>query len=380
MRVALVHDWLTGMRGGERVLHELAGLYPHAHLYTLVHVPGSTSSAIEKLPIHASGLSRLPGVARHYRKLLPLFPTAVERLPLDTYDLVVSVSHAVAKGVRVGRATHLSYCLTPMRYIWDQADMYLGTGLRRRLARPLVAYLRRFDQRTSTPARVTRFTAISTEVARRIDAHYGRKAQVVFPPVDVDRFQPSGRAPEDFYLLVAGFVPYKAESVAFEAFRLLGGRRRLVVVGDGPLRARLQSRAPANVEFRGRVSEDDLAALYARCRALIQPQEEDFGIAAVEAQAAGRPVIALGRGGALDSVHPRGADDSRDNGLATGLLFVTQTPAALAEAVERFEKIESEFDPTAIRHWADHFGPERFRRDFGREIEKALTGREADGG
>ena len=239
------------MRGGERVLEELVRAHPTADLFTLVHVPGTASPVIESRPIRASFLSRLPGIGRHYRLALPLFPAAIQRLDLAGYDLVISCSHAVAKSVRVPPgAMHLSYCLTPMRYVWDQRDAYQGTGLTRLLASPLTAYLRRFDQRTDG---VDRFVAVSTAVQERIARHYGRESKVVHPPVDTDRFRPNGRTPDDFYLLVGGFVPYKAEALALEAFRLLG--RRLVVVGDGPSRKRHQSQAPANAEFVGRVDE-----------------------------------------------------------------------------------------------------------------------------
>jgi glycosyltransferase involved in cell wall biosynthesis len=369
VRVALVHDWLTGMRGGERVLDELAGLFPDADLYTLFHVPGATSERIERLRIFASPLSRLPGAARHYRKLLPLYPWAIERFRLSGYGLVLSTSHAVAKGVRVDPGTpHLCYCHTPMRYVWDQADAYLGRGLRRAAAAPLVRYLRRFDLRTAGPDRVQRFVANSRNVAARIRERYGREAAVVYPPVAVGRIRPSGRAPEDFFLLVGGFVPYKREDVVLEAFRRL--RRRLVVVGDGPQRARRLAQAPPGVEFPGRVSDADLADLYARARALIFPAEEDFGIAAVEAQAAGRPVIALGRGGALETVVPPGAEG--DGGAPTGLFFAEQTAGSLAEAVLAFERLEAEFDPRAIRAHALRFAPERFRAGIEREIAQLL--------
>jgi len=376
MRVALVHDWLTGMRGGERVLDEICGMFPDADLFTLFHVPGSTSARIEARRIVASPLSRLPGAARHYRKLLPLHPWAIERFDLRGYDLVLSTSHAVAKGVRAPRgAVHVCYCFTPMRYVWDQADAYLGRGLRRALATPLVAYLRAFDRRTSTPDRVQRFVAISHCVADRIRRHYGREASVVFPPVDVERLRPdpallAGGAPDEAYLLVGGFVPYKREDVAIEAFRRLG--RRLLVAGDGPTRAALEAGAPPNVRFLGRVSDDALAGLYARCRALVYPQDEDFGIVAVEAQACGRPVIALGRGGATDTVKPLG--EGRP-GAATGVFFRDQTPEALAEAVLRFEAAEATgtFVPAEIRAHAESFGPARFRRELGREIDAALS-------
>jgi len=371
VRVALVHDWLTGMRGGERVLQEVVQHFPDADLYTLVHVPGSTSPEIDALRIRASPLSRLPGVDRHYRKLLPLFPWAARRLHLEDYDLVLSIHHAVAKGVRIARGTpHLCYCLTPMRYIWDQIDSYLGQGLRRRLAQPLVAQLRDFDRRTSGREHVTRFAAISHTVAARIERHYARRADVIHPPVDVDRIRPNGLPADDFYLLVGGFVPYKREDLAIEAFRRLG--RRLVVAGDGPTRDRLAASAPANVEFLGRVSDGELAGLYARCRALVYPQEEDFGIIAVEAQAAGRPVIAFGRGGAAETVVPLQEGTGAEPGPATGIWFGEQAPAALARAVERFERLEARFDSGAIRSWAEHFGPERFRRELQAQVARTL--------
>jgi glycosyltransferase involved in cell wall biosynthesis len=369
VKVALVHDWLTGLRGGERVLHEHATLFPDADLYTLVYVPGSTTPRIESLRIHASPLSRLPGVARHYRKLLPLFPLAIEHLRLAPCDLVLSSSHAVAKGARPPPgAVHLSYCFTPMRYVWDQRDAYLGRGPRRALATPLAAWLRRWDRRTSE--RVDRFVAISATVAARILAHYGREASVIHPPVDTHRFAVRAQGPDAFYLLVGGFVPYKREDVAIEAFRRLG--RPLVVAGDGPGRAALEANAPPGVRFLGRVDDAELADLYARCRALVYPQEEDFGIVPVEAQAAGRPVIALGAGGATETVVP--LDDPAGR-APTGIWFAPQTPEALAAAVERFEAEERAFDPAAIRAHAERFAAARFRREMLAAVEETLASR-----
>ena len=213
---------------------------------------------------------------------------------------MISTHHAVAKSIPLASGTpHLCYCFTPMRYIWEQADAYLGTGTRRMLATPLVNFLQRFDIRTSGFENVTRYVAASHAVADRIRRHYSREAEVVWPPVRLDSIVPDHRPPDDFYLMVGGFVPYKAEGIAIEAFR--GLDRRLVVAGDGPSRARLQENAPPNVEFRGRVSDSELADLFARCRALVHPQHEDFGICAVEAQAAGRPVIAYAEGGAREN-------------------------------------------------------------------------------
>ncbi len=371
-RVALVHDWLTGMRGGERVLEQHARMFPEADLYTLVHVPGSTAPAIESLRIHASPLSRLPGAARHYRKLLPLFPWAISRFRLEGYDLVLSSSHAVAKGIRANPgAVHVCYCFTPMRYVWDQADAYLGRGLKRALATPLAAALRHWDRTTSGPERVQQFIAISQTTSDRIRRHYDREAPVIFPPVDVSRIAP-GRGPDAFFLMVGGFVPYKREDVAIEAFRQLG--LPLVVAGDGPGRAALEATAPANVRFLGRVSDEALADLYARCRALVYPQEEDFGIIPVEAQAAGRPVIAFGRGGATETVVD--VDDPGER-APTGIHFTPQTPEGLARAVRRYEADPHAFDPAAIRRHAETFSNERFREQMGDALEAALAGRSA---
>ncbi|MBW2231274.1 MAG: glycosyltransferase [Deltaproteobacteria bacterium] len=380
MRVALVHDWLTGMRGGERVLDRLARRFPGADLHTLVHVPGATSPAIDALRVHTSLLNGLPGIARHYRKLLPLHPFAARRMRLRDYDLVISVSHAVAKSVSLPeRIPHLCYCLTPMRYVWDQTDVYLGRGARRALATPLVGALRRFDVAHSGPDQVTRFVAISRSVADRVRRHYGRDARIVHPPVELDRFQPQPKSVGDDYLLIGGFVPYKREEIAIEAFARLG--RRLVVVGDGPTRRRLAANAPPNVHFTGRIDDEDLASRLASCRALVHPQEEDFGIAAVEAQAAGRPVIALGAGGALDTVRPglrilaSGATLDLDDAGATGVLFETQDVPSLMQAVLAFEADSQRFDSKRIRDHAERFSDERFLRELQTEIGLTLEGR-----
>jgi glycosyltransferase involved in cell wall biosynthesis len=371
MRVALAHDWVVGLRGGEKVLDELAHLYPRADLHTLFYAPGTTTDAIDRLSVHASALSRLPLASRHYRKLLPLMPRAVESLRIAPCDVVVSSSHCVAKGVLAPPgAAHLCYCFTPMRYVWDQADAYLGRGLRRTLATPLVRYLRRWDEESSGPERVTRFVAISTAVAKRIEQHYGRDADVIHPPVAVDRIECASGPPEDFFLLVGGFVPYKRESLAIQAFARLGVP--LVVAGDGPARARLMRDAPPHVHFVGRVSDDVLHDLYRRCRALIYPQEEDFGIVAVEAQAAGRPVIAFGRGGALDTVVPPGGEHQTP---PTGLFFTDDSEDALIDAVERFERAAGDFDPKAIRSWAERFSRARFRRELAAAVRSVCASR-----
>jgi glycosyltransferase involved in cell wall biosynthesis len=353
------------MRGGERCLERIAGLFPEAHLYTLFYAPGTTSDRIDALPVHASALSRLPGSVRHYRKLLPLFPRAIERFDLSRYDLVISTSHAVAKGVRTQPdQPHLSYCFTPMRYVWDQADAYLGRGLRRAVASPLVRYLRDFDRRTAGPDRVSRFVAISTCVQDRVREHYGRDSNIVFPPVEIDRFPLAKKAREDFYLMVGGFVPYKREELAIEAFR--GTERRLTIVGDGPARRRLASSAPSNVDFPGRLSGAELANLMGRCRALIHPQLEDFGIAAVEAQACGTPVVAFEGGGALDTVI------GGDGADATGVFFDEPTAVSLRGALDRIEAEPERFAAWRLRQHAGKFSVTHFEQGLLSEIGRVL--------
>jgi len=368
MRVALVHDWLTGYRGGEKVLHEFARMYPDADLYTLIHAPGSVSPEIERLRIVTSPLSRLPGAARHYRKLLPLFPWAIERFRLEGYDLVISNSHSFAKGARVPRGTpHLCYCLTPIRYAWDLADEYLGRGPRRALAAPLLAYLRGWDRRTSSPARVTEVVAISRAIADRVRRAWGRDARVVYPGVDVARFHELEAKSGDFYFMLGGFVPYKAEGLAVEAFRRSG--QSLLIAGDGPTRAALERRAPANVRFLGRVSDPELEDLYARCRALVYPQLEDFGMIAVEAQAAGKPVIAFGQGGATETVVGPNDPEGR---APSGVFFAQPTPESLATALGAFEKLEPTLDPRAIRANAERFSLETFRAAIARAVDEVM--------
>lgn len=367
------------MRGGERVLDAIARAYPDADLYTLFHKPGSTSPAIDALRIQASPLNRLPGATTHYRKLLPLYPWAADRLKIVGYDLVLSVSHAVAKNVKVEEGVpHLSYCLTPMRYIWDQVDAYLGRGPRRWLSAPLVGALRQYDRSRSTPDQIDRFVAISHGVADRIQRHYGRSASIVFPPVDIQRIQPSGRESENFFLLVGGFVPYKREEIAIEAFRQRGDK--LVVVGDGPTRRRLQKNAPTNVVFTGRVSDEEVMGLLQRCRALIYPQEEDFGIVAVEAQAAGRPVIAFGAGGVLDTVRPllmvdgEGKREVYSETSPTGLYFSEQSARALGFALDALAEHAESFESACIRAHAEAFGSDRFMAELSAEVARVTEG------
>jgi len=372
MKIALVHDWLTGMRGGERVLEVLAGTFPGAVLFTLFHLPGSVSPTLEALPRTTSFLQRLPFLKATYRYYLPLFPHAIQSLDLSGYSLVISSSHCVAKGVRVDPgALHLCYCHTPMRYAWDRFDDYFGPGSGSRIPRPVARSaarrLRRWD--ASSAERVTRFLANSRHVAGRIERYYGRSAQVIPPPVDTRRFQPGGDPAGDDYLLVAALVPYKKVERALDAFR--GSGRRLRVIGDGPERTRLQRLAGPEVTFLGRVSEAQLVQEYQRCRALLMPGVEDAGIAPLEAMACGRPVIALDDGGVPEVIAANGSDSP------TGILFAEPTAASLDAALDRFESVEAQFDAAAIRRHALGYEIDVFRRRILDAVEEATKSRQA---
>jgi glycosyltransferase involved in cell wall biosynthesis len=349
MRIALVHDWLTGMRGGEKALEVLCERFPDAELFTLVHVRGTVSPAIERLRTHTSFIQRLPFVTRYYRHYLPLFPTAIEQFSFDAFDVVVSVSHCCAKSiVRPGHTRHLCYCLTPMRYAWDQYDAYFGVErvgpIVSAAMRPVMAGLARWDRDTAD--RVDRYVAISHYVAGRIRRYYNREASVVYPPVDTEFFHPDAALPERFALVVSALVPYKRIDVAIEACRMAGVP--LTIVGDGPERLRLERAANGTVEFLGRLPNDQVRALYRRAAVTLLPGEEDFGIVPLEAQACGRPVVALGRGGTVETV----IDGT------TGTLVDDLSPEAFADGIAR--TIDRTFDAREIRANAERFSRARF--------------------
>ena len=358
MKVAIVHDWLTGMRGGEKTLEVFLDLLPDARLFTLVHDRGKLSAQIESTPIRTSFIQRLPFGVSRYRYYLPLMPAAVERFDLTPFDLVLSLSHCVAKGVITRPdAVHICYCFTPMRYAWESYHRYFGDHrigwMGRFLLPPLFTYLRMWD--VASAHRVDHFIAVSEAVARRIKKYYGRDSAVLPCPVETGRFQAS--AGGDYYLIASAFAPYKRIDLAIDAFNTLGYPLR--IVGGGQDETRLRALAGKNIEFLGWLTGQDLVEQYEGCKAFLLPGEEDFGIAPVEAMAAGRPVIALGKGGALETVIPFDDPEGRD---PTGVHFSEESAESLAEAVRSFERIAHLFEPARVRAHAQRYDVLAFRR------------------
>lgn len=365
-RVTLVHDWLTGMRGGEKVLEVLCHLFPQAPLFTLLHVEGSVSRVIEDREITRSLLQHMPWSEKEYRLYLPLFPVFAELTKVRDCDLVISTSHAVAKSMvsRVGRRPrHVCYIHSPIRYVWDRFDDYfgpqkVGTTASRFFFKPIAAGVQRYDRATTD--RVDVFVANSRFVADRVKRYYGRKAEVLAPPVDVKRFALLDRCPEDWYLIVSALVPYKRVNQAIAACAAL--RKPLKIVGSGPDDRKLRALATelgANVEFLGFVNDDDLGLYYSRARALLFPGVEDFGIVPVEAIAAGCPVIALGEGGILDSMTSR-----------TAVLYSDGSVNGLTRAIGEFESCS--FDPNELRNHAQQFSVETFVGGFQDALARAM--------
>lgn len=358
-RVVLVVDWLTGMRGGEKCLDRLCRRWPDAPLYTLFHVPGSVSPVIEQRRIVSSVLQQLPRRERYYRYLLPLMPLAA-RWPIPDCDLVVSLSHCVAKAALPPPGVpHICYCHTPMRYAWHLRDAYFARWGRPAawLTDQVLARLRAWDRATAD--RVTHFIANGRTTQARIRDCYGRDSVVIHPPADTDFYHPAPVAREDYYLVVSAFAPYKRIDLAIAACRRLG--RRLVIIGTGQDGRRLRSLAGPETTFLGWQSDEAILDHLRRCRALLFPGEEDFGIVPVEAQACGAAVIAYGRGGAVETV----IDGE------TGVLFGEQSVDGLVAAMEQFER--QTFDPGAARRQAERFHPSRFDAEFTRFLANLST-------
>jgi glycosyltransferase involved in cell wall biosynthesis len=351
------------MRGGERVLEALCTLFPDGDIFTLLHRRGSVSAAIERHRVTTSFVQRLPLAREHYRHYLPLFPAAIERFDLHGYELVISSSHCAAKAViPAPGARHLSYCHSPMRYAWDQFDAYFGPARKGVLASrlvygPVMRRLARWD--AATASRVHRFVANSAHVAGRIRRYYNREATIVHPPVDTEFFTPANLTQGSHFLVVSALVPYKRIDIAIDACVRMGAQLR--IVGDGPDRAHLEARAGRNVEFVGALDEAGVRDEYRRAQAVIMPGEEDFGIVPVEAQACGRPVVALARGGALETVV--------DN--ETGVLFPDPDPASLASALER--TVRMRFDQAHLRAHALTFARNRHLERMRAVIDETLA-------
>ena len=367
-RVALVHDWLTGMRGGEKVLDAICEIYPDAPLTTLVRKPGSVSARIEARPIRTSFVQALPRPARYYRHYLPLYPLAVRLLDFPDADLVISSSHCAVKSViaRPG-AVHVCYCHSPMRYAWDQFEEYFGPErvgpVMSRVLRPVLKRLARWDQATAD--RVDRFLANSQYVAGRIQRYYNRQSTIVYPPVDTDFYTPQISAESPAFLIVSALVPYKRLDVAIDACRRL--RVPLTIVGTGPERDRLERRGGGEVAFLGWQSNERIRELYRSSRATLLPGTEDFGIVPVESQACGTPVVALDAGGARETV--------RDG--ETGVLVADTSVDGFTRGLQRV--METPFDRGALRHNAERFSRANFIASFTRAVQEA-TDDKARGG
>lgn len=366
-KVALVHDWLTGQRGGEKVLEVLAEIFPKAPIYTLFHIKGSQHPDIEKRVIRSSFLQRMPFLEKKYRSYLPLFPLAVEMFDLQDYDLVVSSSHCVAKGaIPAPDALHVCYIHSPMRYAWNLYFSYFSpdrlSPFSRWLIPPSIHRLRTWD--AASAARVDRFVANSANVARRVGKYYRREADVIPPPVDTEFYKPDDTVPlADYHLIVSALAPYKRIDLAIEAFNKTGAP--LKIVGTGPEYRILRKRAAANVTFLGAVDGTELRRLYRGAAAFLLPGEEDFGIATLEAQACGTPVIAYGRGGSLETVVPG----------ETGILFEQPTVAGLLGALDKFRTFTCNREK--IRSNAMRFSRGKFKEGMTSYLRQAWTERGA---
>jgi glycosyltransferase involved in cell wall biosynthesis len=364
-RIAIVHEWPVQWAGSEHVVAAMLETFPQADLYAMVHDPRSLQGTrLEGVPVRTSFIQSLPKATKRPRMYLPLMPLAVEQFDLRHYDLVISSSHAVAKGVVTGAdQLHVSYTHTPARYAWDLYLDYLtwsgmDRGVKSWLARVNLHYLRLWD--VSAANRVDAYLANSTYVARRIYKAYRRPARVIYPPVDVERYQ-SDLPREKFFLAVSRFVPYKRMSMIVETFTDIG--EPLVVIGEGPEFETAKRTAGPNVELLGYQPDEVVADYLQRARAFIFAADEDFGITSVEAQAAGCPVIAYGKGGALETVIGWPAPDF------TGVFFDNQAPEALKEAVELFDSHDTEFESEVCRRNAERFCPKRFQREFLAAVE-----------
>lgn len=370
MRIAIVHDWLTINSGSERVLEQLLMMFPQADIYTVVDfMEEKERGFLAGHSIYTTFLQDLPFAKKSYRNYLPLMPIAVEQLDLSTYDLVLSSSHAVAKGVITGPdQLHISYIHSPIRYAWDLQHQYLiqsglHKGIKGIFTKWLLHYIRMWDVRTANG--VDHFVANSEYISRRINKVYNRTSDVIYPPVSIEKCEFNPKK-EDFYLTVSRFVPYKRMDLIVEAFTEMN-EKKLIVIGDGPTYKKVREKAGENVEFLGYQPNSIVQTYMQRAKAFVFAAEEDFGITLVEAQACGTPVIAFGKGGALETVNGINAE------RITGLFYYKQTKEALIEAVRQFEGIYRTFNPYLIREHVSRFSAERFRSEMKQFIEQKLV-------
>lgn len=360
LKVCLAHDWLTGMRGGEKVLQAILEIFPKSELYTLLYVPGKVSEFISQRRVHTSFIQRLPAAVRLYRHYLPLFPLAIKSMPVRDCDLLISTSHCAIKAL-AGASKHISYIHSPMRYVWDQYPQYyrqagkitqLGMGLCR-------GWLQHWD--VATCKRVDGFMANSCNVAERVARHYQRPAQVVYPPVDLSLFAPQDAA-KDYYLVVSALVPYKRIDLAILACNQL--KAPLKIVGSGPHLAYLRNLAGPTVEFMGWRDNHELAGLYAGAKALLFPGEEDFGITPLEAMACATPVLAYAKGGALETIQ------GQDSPCPSGRFFYAQQVQAVVEGMLALEQEAGHFNRQHLLERAALFSIDNFKRNF---VQTLLT-------
>lgn len=360
MKVALIHDWLNGMRGGEKILEVLAEIFPDAHIYTLIYEPDKISNIINRLKVKTSFIQNLPKSKRYYRYYLPLFPFAIEKFQLDNYDLVISTSHCVAKGVKAPENTlHICYCFTPMRYVWDFSEDYFGGSYKFPIIKPILNYLKHWDKKTAD--RPDYYFSISQNVASRIKRYYNKDSVIIYPPVDTDFFQTQD-VTDDYYLIVSALVPYKRIDIAIKAFNELGLPLR--IIGTGTEWNKLRRTAKDNIQFLGWQTDSVVRDHYAKCKAFIFPGVEDFGITILEAQSCGRPVIAYAKGGALETI------DTSNN---TGIFFKEQTPESLIEAVKQFEITKNSFSKQKIREHTLKFDRKIFKQRLKNEIQRVYN-------
>jgi glycosyltransferase involved in cell wall biosynthesis len=366
MKTAIIHEWLVNYAGSERVLEQIVKLFPDADLFCQVDfMPDSERGFILNKKAVTSFIQKLPFAEKKYRIYLPLMPFAVRRFDVSGYDVIISNSHSVAKGVRKNPGqVQICYCHTPMRYAWDLKEQYLkesglNSGVKGSIVKFILNRIRNWDYNTAQ--QVDHFIANSYYIRDRIRRSYGRDAAVIYPPVDVDSFQLNENK-DKYFLAVSRMVPYKKMDLIVEAFSEVG--LPLAVIGDGPDLGKVKKKAGKNIDFLGFQDVSVLKEYMQRARAFVFAAEEDFGIVPVEAQACGTPVIAFGKGGITETVIPYRGLEGGDKPPPTGIFFEEQTPAALISAVKEFMTVEDKFDPYEIRKNAERFGVERFRKEF----------------